>query len=361
MNDVDQTKGARIYLYSFCTTLGLSFALVLFLVLYIDPLWITVQSNQFNKFQRTYDERLTKTLKLAYGLSESQFDAVLIGSSRASYIPADKFKKHHVFNYAVSSLYPGEYLEMLDFFSRHQGYPKQIIIGADFFGTRSDWQNKMEPYLKDAANPYALIKKIFTFDSFYRAVSTLIMNATAEHPREKDEGYDRDMKKTYIRTPRHDPYASKAMLKKYCNVVYGSSYSWNYELPDIYKHVTHRYRNSQFLVYTSPTTGVLYDALVHSGRYGEYERWLTLLVETFGEVIDLMGHNQFTDNPENYYDYHHFSSEAGGWLVESALEIKVPVVGVRVNRLTLKNYLFKKRVEADRILRDTVNPCAGLN
>lgn len=349
-------SSARNYLIALIVTVIVLSGFVLVIVLLIDPLWLGQHENRLNRFQETYDERLTKTIRLTYGDRRGAYDAVLIGSSRASYLPADQFINYKVFNYAVSSLYPGEYMGMLDTFARLQGRPKAIIIGADFFSTRSDWENRIESYLNDAQSLSKVAEKIFSIDTLLRAYGVMLFNYKNAQPKIGSEVYDRKMRKAYYRNSNHTPYY-RPMLSKYCRIVYGPSYAWNKSLPDQYGAVLANYRDARIIIYTSPITGALYDALIHSGRFDDYAHWLTLLVETYGEVLDLMGHNIFTDDPNNYYDYHHFSAEGGAWLIENVLEAKHPAIGARVTRDNLAWHLAHKRQEAELVLKTKANSC----
>lgn len=355
---MDHAQGvARRHLAILAVTVIVLVLLAMTLVLIVDPLWLGQHENRLNRHQETYDERLTKTLRLTYGVPTGSFNAVLLGSSRASYLPADRFRQHRVFNFAVSSLYPGEYMSMLETFAREQGEPRAIIIGADFFSSRNDWEDRIGPYLRDAESPTFVLSKLFSVDTVVRSFNIARHNLKYPVPKNGDEEYDRQMRKAFHSGEGHVPYY-KPMLRKYCRVVYGPSYTWNKSLPDYYAALLARFPHSRFLVYTSPTMGVLYDALVHSGRFEDYARWLTLLVRTYGEVRDLMGHNAFTDNPANYYDYHHFAAEGGAWLVDHALEAETPAIGARVTPANLERYLRQKRDEAESILKTHDDPCA---
>ncbi len=46
--------------------------------------------------------------------------------------------------------------------------------------------------------------------------------------------------------------------------------------------------------------------LLQHGNLKDYEKWLRVLVEEFGEVYDFMGINTITSNQSNYPDLHHF-------------------------------------------------------
>ena len=71
-----------------------------------------------------------------------------------------------------------------------------------------------------------------------------------------------------------------------------------------------------------------------------------------------MNHSEFTDDTDNYYDYHYFAAEAGAWLIDNALESQTPKIGSLVIRASLDVYLRAKTVEAQQILKERENPCA---
>lgn len=357
MSTPAEARGARINLKAFLLTVVLMAALHLGFVLYVDPLWLSDHQNSWNRYQTGYDERLTKTIRLKYGAKKGSFDAVSLGSSRGTYLPVAHFNEYRVFNYAVSALYPGEYTKMLELFAREQGEPRAIIIGADFYASRNDWEDRIGPYIDEVSAPGFLFKRLFSLDTLLLAKQFAVENHAGKYPSSGLELYDRSLRKELYRHEDWHPYY-KPMLAKYCRIVYGRSYTWNGRLPEIFAALHARFPDSRFLIYTSPIMGTFYDALIFRERFDDYARWMTLLVETFGEVYDLMGHNEFTDNPNNYYDYHHFSAEAGAWLIDNVLESRTPAIGTLVTRSNLQVYLAAKAAEANRIIQERENPCA---
>lgn len=324
--------------------------------MYIDPLWVSSHDNSLNHYQRVYDERLTKTIRLKYGLAKGEFDAVSLGSSRGTYLPVENFDHYRVFNYAVSALYPGEYIKMLELFAEEQGEPSAIVIGADFYATRNDWEDRIGPYIDDVSDPRFVLKRIISIDTFNLARRIARDNINSNILASGMELYNRKMRKELFRHDNWDPFY-EPMLSKYCRIVYGRSYTWNKKLPEIFLALKKRFPNTRFIVYTSPTMGTFYDAMIFRERFDDYARWVELLVGIFGEVYDLLGHNNFTDNPDNYYDYHHFSAQAGAWLIDHVLERQHPEVGVLVTKSNLKFHLKEKADEAREILNNNQNPC----
>lgn len=326
-------------------------------VLYIDPLWVSAHENGNNRYQKGYNERLTKVIRLKYGTTKGEFNAVSLGSSRGTYLPVSEFDNYKVFNFSVSSLYPGEYMKMLELYAEQQGDPEAIIIGVDFFSTRNDWEDRIGPYIDDVSDASFLLKKIYSIDTLRNAITIYKRNSRGRYPSPGDELYDRTLDKKFYRGDNHHPYY-KPMLRKYCRIVYGPSYTWNKSLPVFYQQLKTRFPETKFIIYTHPINAVLYEAMIHRGRLQDYKRWLTLLTNTFGEVYEVMGRNAFSENPDNYYDYHHFASEAGGWLINNVLEAEVPAVGGVLTQANLDSYLQSKEIDANAILSSVENPCA---
>ena len=343
-------------IYTFVISFILFSFLALTLIIYVDPLWLNTNDNFLNRNQPVYNERLTKTLRLTYGVKAEDYDSISIGSSRSAFLPVDYFKNYRVFNYSVSSVYPEEYIKMLNFYSEKMNKPKAIIIGADFFGTRNDWADFISEYIKDSQSKTYVVSQLFSIDTLLLALSIGWNNLTEDTPQYGNGSYDRYLRKTLYRKAEHDP-RYKPLMRKYCRYFYGDTYIYYWRLPDIYTEIVERYPDTQFIVFTTPITGDLYDAMIHKGLLENYLRWITLMVNKFGMIVDLMGHNEFTDNPDNYYDYHHFSSEAGRYIVEDVLEKEQPTFGARITHDNLEQYLVEKRAEAELILNHNENPC----
>ena len=90
---------------------GLSLIGVLFVggVNYIvDPLWMFDYSNKFNQKQDGFDERQQKT-NYIYFKSQGNFDGILLGSSRATFVNQNDFIDMNIFNYSSNSMQPFEY------------------------------------------------------------------------------------------------------------------------------------------------------------------------------------------------------------------------------------------------------------
>ena len=115
--------------------LGFSSLIILFIFVLnfiVDPLWLFNHSNKFNQKQGSYDERQLKSNYLYYNLKDN-FDGILLGSSRATYVDQNDFENMKIFNYSVGAIQPYEYKYYIDFAKKIKGKElKYIIIASDF-------------------------------------------------------------------------------------------------------------------------------------------------------------------------------------------------------------------------------------
>ena len=81
----------------------------------MDPLWFFTHAHPLNRVQPGFDERAQKTNWLQ--ARPGQFNAVMLGSSRSTYIDQNDLSPLHLFNYSVNAMWPQEYRQYLDHFA----------------------------------------------------------------------------------------------------------------------------------------------------------------------------------------------------------------------------------------------------
>ena len=110
--------------------LGFSSLIILFIFVLnfiVDPLWLFNHSSKFNQKQGSYDERQLKSNYLYYNLKDN-FDGILLGSSRATFVNQNDFKNMNIFNYSSSSMQPFEYKGYIDFAKKVKEKDLNILL-----------------------------------------------------------------------------------------------------------------------------------------------------------------------------------------------------------------------------------------
>lgn len=285
---------------------GLSFFVAILIggVNYIvDPLWMFDHSNKLNQKQEGFDERQQRT-NYMYFKSKGDFDGILLGSSRATFVNQNDFVNMNIFNYSSSSMQPFEYKGYIDFAKKVKGKDlKYIIIGSDFYGTNIPKDIKFENpefYIGNTLN--FAYKSIFSIDAISKSIKNIrfsLFGSSMYYDRENIKYQDKVSEDE--RNMRHT-----INIKRHTLELSYPKYQYNDEYINILKTVKNENPNSKFIIYTSAVTSDLLVSIIKNAkRWEDYQRWLYELVEVFGEVNHFMTINTITKNIENYPDDDH--------------------------------------------------------
>lgn len=271
----------------------------------IDPLWITSSNIKFNSMQKGFDERQQKT-NFIYQDKLLNFDGILLGSSRTTYINQNDFHNMKIYNYASSSMQPFEYQGYINFAKDTRGKSlKSIIIGADFFGTNisKDIKFKNPSYYIQNSKSASKYQSLFSFDTLKISIGNIILST-----QDSKHGYDRfnikyqDKVSESERTKR---YSSN--IKRHTDELSGAKYCYDNKYIAYLKKIKNDNPETKFIIFTSPVTADLLVSIIKNGkRIDEFEKWLKEIIEVFGEVNHFMTINSITTNLQNYPDDDHY-------------------------------------------------------
>ncbi len=263
----------------------------------IDPYWVFSHSNSLNNKQVDFNERQQKTNYLIY--NNHEFNSVILGSSRTTYMDQTLFESFKAFNYSANGMYPYEYEYFLDTFSYIIGNsPKNIILGLDFFGTNENQNKKFKCrnfYEKAISSTYRL-KLLYNIKAFKYSLRNIRQNIKIKKP-----FYDRKLNKDHLKIP------SNKLIIQIENTLRDKiyDYSYDHELGNYFKALRKKYKMSNFIVYITPIT---YEQikLYHEAGYDKYYfQWLKELVLTFDGVYNFMIPSNLTKNNKNFFDAKH--------------------------------------------------------
>lgn len=325
----------------------------------IDPLWNFSNSNRYNNAQPGFDERQLKTNRAYFGGLE-QYDALLLGSSRVTYVNQHDFKTMNVFNYSGVSMYPVEYKGWIDQAKKIKGGPfKTIIIGVDFWGSNAgsfaqhQMNNTPPPshYLNITESFLYRYKMLFTMDTLDRSIESI------EHSSNLGTtDYTRDnVKRTIKVSASRKQNAVNTQISLYQNRFYGKGFHYNTKIKKYLETLKKENPDTRFIIFTTPIAADLFKILIQSGNLPDYDRWMRELVDTFGEVYDFMGVNSITSYPNNYADLHHFYPYIGTLIADRVTGVKNSALpkdfGIVVTKKNLESYLEMIRKQAEKIMK----------
>ena len=294
-----------------------------------------------------FDERQQKTNYLAF--REVDFDTVILGNSRVTYMDPRNVPGR-AFNYAVSSMQLYEYLPYLQFVADRSASPiNTIILGMGFTQTSLNKHlsyDSPEKYISRATSAGFRYKSLLNIDLLRHSIASIRRELAGNfHDAYIREGRDILSKQMKLPLPdalRHS--AVKEQLSFYRTHVYSKDFKYlDYSL--VYTELKRAFPSSRFLVFTTPVSAHLLNLLVEQGLFDDYTRWITDLVEVFGEVWNFMFYNEITVDDVNYKDAHHYSPQVCDLITRKIYNISKDIgiifndFGVRVTHENLNEHL----------------------
>jgi len=321
---------------------------------YIDPLWCFNHSNQYNSIQMPFDERQQKTNQVTF--APFDYDTLLLGSSRVTYINQRDFPGHKTYNYAVSLIDLEDYYDFIEYAkARRGGEFDCIILGLDFYSTNRNFQNDAHPaeFYIDKSQQFAYRWKTLLSRDVFDYSRQNYRNSVRGVP--MDTAYDRSNVKTLTTlTEGAKGERVQANLKKYHEVVY-ANYAYD-DVRGILEKIKRANPHTRFIVFTTPEARPLFQVMVNEGLLPFYEQWLSDNVEVFGAVYNFDYPNDVTGNLANYYDASHIYPLVGTRLAHRLVgqsDTALPDdFGVLVTRANLAQHLemVRERVKGTVLL-----------
>jgi hypothetical protein len=301
---------------------SLSFVLLSIFALFnyaMDPLWTFSHSHTFNNVQSGFNERQQKT-NYVYFNKLKEYNGLILGSSRTTFVNQHSFRAMNLYNYACSSMVVSEYNKYINFAKQAKEQDFQtIIIGLDFFNTNKKYRyysEKPEYYINNTTQPFYRYKMLFSLDVYNHSMRNL-----KYQKRGAETFYTRDnikFQKKITEEQRRQRYAVN--LARHTDDFIDKNYIYDSTYKDKLATIVKQNPNTHFIFFTSPiTANLLSSILINAKRFDEYERWLKETIKIAGEIHHFMDINSITTNLENYPDDDHFYPYIGDLIANRIL------------------------------------------
>lgn len=272
-----------------------------------DPLWVFNHKNFSNKSQLGFNERQQKSNRLYF--SKNNYDSILVGNSKSTYINQHNFKKGNLFNYAVSAMDINEYEGYIDFFTLITGSkPKNILFGIDFNACLENinlhsYESPSFYTSNSSSNLYA-IKHLLSYNTFLHTLRNIFKTLDKEkaiYSRDNikiKKGAKMDVQKLTLKQIKNDP------------PIYIEQASYNHNLIETLKKIKNNNQESTLIAILLPD--FIPSFTINKNRH-IYNKCVNEITNLLGSrnIFNFMKLNKDTINPDNYYDASHFRSEIG--------------------------------------------------
>lgn len=263
---------------------------------YADPLYLL---NRKNGFPVHGDERVIKRAYIQN--NPKKYSALIIGSSRASYIDSGQFRDKSVFNASVSGIHIDEYEEIIEHYCETQGTPQIVYLCLDFMLTNN---NTPKPQ-SNKVNPTLSYLKLATASKAFASITGKGIN----------DYYSRDMIKQRVNnTPmsHHELKETKVYYKRFVFNEYAYSPGFKKKL----QNLREKYPDTTFLPIILPIHDELLKYIIEITNSRSYVRFKSEIKEVFAEIVDLSSEAKLTKNKAYFFDPAHFFPFVSNIIVE---------------------------------------------
>lgn len=326
---------------------------------WIDPLWHYGHANAFNKIQKVTNEREQKIAMLHYGPHD--YNTMLIGSSRSTYIHPTAFEGWDVFNFSVANLSIREVHSFMIYSQSQLPDLERYLIGVDFFKSsekEAGVPRALTNYEKKIEQPFYRTKNLLSLDSLDISIQNFKKSVTETV--DEDRLYNRKGEAFANRLTKDEVKESTSLkIERFEEEFYGSNYTYYKDYPMILQKIKDAAGKDELTVYTTPISTDLFVALVNSGLLDDYEHWIRDLVAVYGGVWNFMYPNEITNDTMNYIDGHHFYPEIGTLLakrIQHPDSTEIPDdFGVFVTADNIEGHLEEVRKLAEQAIQESKN------
>jgi hypothetical protein len=324
---------------------------------FMDPLWCFSLSHRYNMKQDDFDERRQKTNYITF--HDFNYQGLILGASTSTNINQRSFNGIKVYNYAINALTPPEYLHYLTYAKKRNCHDfEYVFLGLDF-GMSAQFGElpfDAEKLFAETNSCLYRIKILLSIDTLKFSRKNFMNSRGVRHIY-----YDRNnIKHTTPLSPDRVALHMKYLLAHFEKS--DSPYSFNNFVynPD-YRAILEKLKDenprTRFVVFTTPMIMPMMASMVKNGLLDEYLRWISDIVEVFGECYHFMYPNAVCeDYMNNFHDPNHYNPQVSVMMVDAMFNKRITgdtAFGMYISRANLKQKLSQlERLMKEAAARD---------
>lgn len=300
-----QTPNSRPH-PAYISTLALVFALVCaaaFAVNHtIDPLWF-YEGNTITHRNFGFDERKSKLNQFLR--NPANYDCLIFGSSRATWMPASALQPHRCFNLAFSAGQPEEFILFAEYLRDLGFQPSYVFVGVDGFIFQNGDRDPLSvpEYVKSKTLPPSPIVSYLSIDTLSMSLRVIrdLMNSPGY--------YDQNFEKTIsARAPVFRPkesLAGEGLVRTDAEQRRSAGFSPANAV--LYGRLVEVFPQARAIGYVPPISAWHIAELDSSGQLNEYLDALYEAAQYFERFVDFSIPSAITARTDTTYDGSHYS------------------------------------------------------
>ena len=293
----------------------------------VDPMWCFNHETPYAEWREFIDDRQQKTNLLRF--RKNKIDTVCMGSSRVMQMAPDKMGDN-AFNFALSSCMPAEYATLMEIFHRTRGYyPKEIIIGIDFFRTNAisatrEPENRALPALASLdKNSFVYRMEMLSSIELARKSFNFIRKNMSIQIDGIENGDVKYLAGNMRANSYYPPISDMKRKRRACRGLYREFKNTHqyYQYNRLYKEQIVNFfkplNDSLVIPFITPEGTMTLRLFAETpGRLDDYERMIRETVEVFGGVWNFMYVNSVTSDHSYWREPSHSLGQVNDWVLE---------------------------------------------
>lgn len=284
---------------------------------YIDPYWNFGHAHDNNDYQSGFDERLQKTNILAS--NPPDFDSLLVGTSRVTYMNTNEFRNEKVFNYGLSSMHLDEYGAYIAYARETKGRAlDKIYMELPYNSFDGDLSLPMEPpevFFEQAEDRFLDVSSLFSKDTFEK--SLVNYEASKNDYYDKQRAYTRDNQVTTT-YPSKIVEARRSVKESFDKEGYTREFPYKEDYKEILMDIQRDNPGTQIIPFTDLAHVDRLKIYLKNPNYFEaYERAIREIIEVYGSMVTFHLENEVTVNDRYWLDFAHYYPKVGDILIEA--------------------------------------------
>ena len=300
------------HLAALVATASVIAGLCLVVNLLVDPLWY-LHGNVVTGVNFAFNERVAKLNRFLPRMQD--YDCLIMGSSRTTLLPEQRFSGHRCFNLAFSGGRINEFLLYAEYLRARGFAPSLLIVGVDPFDFRGPMPNPDVPdFVRRQADPPSLLRTYLSLDALDFSIRTL--KGDSPHHRY----YDRNLNcRIEVRARVYRPPRVLTPFPEPSEV--------HTERAALYLRLRHMFPTARAIGYVPPVSAWTIGRINISGDLGGYLTALAHIAPAFDEFLDFGIPSAITAATSDTLDGSHYS-EAVNARIAAALQSGEPEPGV---------------------------------
>lgn len=283
----------------------------------VDPLWNFTNDNKNNTIQFGFDERQQKTNYIAN--RPMNYDGLLIGTSRVTYMNQSGFENSNVYNYGLSALGIQDYNEFITYAEEENDKNFDQIYFELYYKSYSpiiEDSSYVHPKeaIDNAQSPFYKYTSLFSYDTYTRAQENMEYSLANSYSGFRSYDRSNEVSTSYV-NPNISTVFQRATPEP--NKVYPKEkVPYNEDYKEILESIQMSHPESDMIPFTDLMTAVRLKAVFENPNELEaYERWFEEMIDVYGQVYSFHSVNEYTIDTKYWFDAVHFYPEIGDILV----------------------------------------------